>query len=203
MRAIIVCGGDCPPELLPQRSADTYIIAADSGLKHLQRAGIAPDLVIGDFDSLGYTPEGAEVLPTHKDDTDLIAAARCAISAGAQELVFYGALGGARFSHSLAAVQALGFAAEQGAGASLVDARCTVRVLRGERRYPAGTRGLLSVFALTGAACVTLRGLEYPLERHTLTPLFPLGVSNAFTGAEAVITVHSGTVILVEEPGAT
>ena len=51
---------------------DDYILAADGGLKHTRKLGIEPNEIIGDFDSLGFTPPGAEVFPVEKDDTDAI-----------------------------------------------------------------------------------------------------------------------------------
>ena len=33
-----------------------YVIAADAGLNHCRKYGIIPDLVLGDFDSLGEEP---------------------------------------------------------------------------------------------------------------------------------------------------
>ncbi len=200
MRAVIVCGGDFSPELLPERREYDLWIAADSGLKALQGCGAQPDLIIGDFDSLGYVPEGAQVLPVRKDDTDLMAAVRLALARGASDFLLLGALGGRRFSHSLAAMQTLGFLAEAGAGAVLLDSRCRITVLRnGTLRFPAGRQGLISVFALSGAVRVTLEGLSYPLQDHVLTPAFPLGVSNAFTGQSAAIHAQGGSVLVVEE----
>ena len=71
-RAIIVGGGAFSPALLPAREAGDLLIAADSGYRQLQAAGVEPDLCIGDWDSLGAVPQGREVvtLPVAKDDTD-------------------------------------------------------------------------------------------------------------------------------------
>lgn len=198
-RAIIVCGGDFSPALLPERRETDLVIAADSGYSALQSAGWEPDLTIGDFDSLGFVPEGAQVLPVRKDDTDLMAACREALSRGCREFLLFGTLGGARFSHSVAALQTLGFLAEHGVQAAIVDSRCTVRVLRdAARHYGPEMRGHLSVLALTEAT-VTLTGLNYNLPPTRLTPAFPLGVSNAFVGREAEIAVSGGTVLIIEE----
>lgn len=49
------------------------VIAVDGGFTSLADVGCAPDLAIGDFDSLGYVPEGVEVLvfPPEKDASDM------------------------------------------------------------------------------------------------------------------------------------
>lgn len=68
------------------------VIAADAGLRYLRAAGINPDSVIGDFDSLGSVPEGGKVtvLPAEKDVTDMYAAAEAGVAAGYTEFKFYG-----------------------------------------------------------------------------------------------------------------
>ena len=67
----IVGGGDFFG-IRPTGEGD-FIIAADKGLLYLQNLGITPNLVIGDFDSLGHTPNGRNiiVLPCEKNDTDI------------------------------------------------------------------------------------------------------------------------------------
>ena len=61
----------------PDQGRD-FIIAADAGYRHLQALGIPPDMLIGDFDSLGEVPKGVELLrfPVMKDDTDLMLAVK-------------------------------------------------------------------------------------------------------------------------------
>ena len=97
----IVCAGDFDAGLLPASQPGDLLIAADAGLMHLQRAGRAPDLCVGDFDSLGSIPDGCPVirLPVMKDETDMAAARRIALERGYRTLEFHGVLGGARFSH--------------------------------------------------------------------------------------------------------
>ena len=60
------------------------IIAVDGGLKRLRQAGIVPDLIAGDFDSLGFKPETGKLLclPVEKDVTDSYAAAMSAADGG-------------------------------------------------------------------------------------------------------------------------
>ena len=49
-----------------------YVIAADAGYEYCTENCIIPDLVLGDFDSLGKAPKHPNVmqLPVEKDDTD-------------------------------------------------------------------------------------------------------------------------------------
>lgn len=202
-RCLVVCGGDFDVSLLPPLEEGDLLVAADSGLSPLLAAGLRPSLCIGDFDSLGHIPSGFPVLqlPVRKDDTDLVAACRECLRRGYRDFLLFGTLGGRRFSHSLAAVQTLAWLNEQQAAAEIVDSRGRLSLLGpGERRFPPGRRDIISIFAYGGEAVLSLRGLSYPLDRYTLTPGFPLGVSNALTGEAAIITVHEGRILLVEEP---
>ena len=202
-RCIIVGGGDFSPALLPERAPGDLLLAADSGFVALESMGVSPDICIGDFDSLGAPPDFEHIirLPVEKDDTDLVAAARLGLERGYRHFTLLGALGGKRFSHSLAAVQTLCWLTGQGARGELLSPGCRIAAVSNETIcYPASARGSISAFAAGDSAVVTLRGLKYPLERHRLSGFFPLGVSNSFTGAAASITVHEGVIITVEEP---
>ncbi|MGI6240222.1 MAG: thiamine diphosphokinase [Christensenellales bacterium] len=176
------------------------IIAADAGYLELARRGIRPDLVVGDFDSLGDPPADVEILryPPMKDDTDMLIAVRAGLARGFARFLLYGALGG-RIDHTLANLQTLLFIAEQGARGALVGADESVAAVRnGEIAFPAHARGTISVFCMGEAAKgVTLEGLLFPLENHTLNPSYPIGVSNAFTDAPARVRVREGALLVV------
>ena len=66
------------------------LIAADGGYAYLQ--GQKPDLVVGDFDSLGYVPEGVQIIrhPVQKDDTEMLLAVREGLKRGYRKFVLYG-----------------------------------------------------------------------------------------------------------------
>ena len=68
----IVGAGPCGEIRFRPQTGD-YVIAADGGLKHLEKAGIHADMVVGDFDTLGYEPEHENVvrLQVMKDWTAL------------------------------------------------------------------------------------------------------------------------------------
>ena len=182
-------------------SAGDLVIAADAGVLHLERLGVKPGIVLGDFDSLGRVPDypDVEVSPVRKDDTDSMLAARRALELGCNRLLFFGCLGGRRLDHSLANVQALAWCAARGAEAYLVGEGCCLTALAGGEslRFDSRYSGDFSVFCLgEDALGVTERGLSYGLEGARLSAAFPLGVSNSFTGESARVSVESGTLIL-------
>ena len=180
-------------------SEEDLVIAADGGLLHMQKAGLIPDVILGDFDSLGYVPEGANVFPVEKDDTDAMLAVRLGLRKGLREFLLYGSLDGPRLDHTVANFQTLQYLADHGAWGYLIGLEYIVTVVKcGSLRFPAGKSGTVSVFCMgADARGVCLKGLYYPLEGGTLTAGFPLGVSNHFTGDPAEISVQEGSLLVM------
>lgn len=182
---------------IPDRA---FVIAADGGLMALKKAGISPNLIMGDFDSLGSVPEGENVVfhRPEKDDTDTMLAVRRALDMGSETIVIYGGMGG-RFDHSIANLQTLHYIANRGAEGYLIGCGsvCTV-IKNGGIGFGTGMRGTLSVFSLSGtSAGVDLRGVKYPLTDHILTSEYPLGVSNEFIGLPASVSVKNGALTVI------
>ena len=201
MEPICYIVGAAPSEALPAPREGDFLIAADRGYEALRAAGLAPDLIMGDFDSLGYTPEGANVLSHSpiKDDTDLLLAIRWAMERGWRRFVIYGALGGRRLDQTVASFQTLRFLADHGAKGRLVGDGWNVALLQNAAlRFPSAASGWLSLF-VSGeeARGVTLRGLKYELTDAALTCGMPLGVSNEFLGCEARIAVADGALFVL------
>mgnify|MGYP004574164115 FL=1 len=190
--------GALPTTHLPQKQPGDLLIAADKGWEQL--GGQTPDLVVGDFDSLGYVPQNAPVLrhPVRKDDTDSLLAVREGLSRGYRQFVLLGASGG-RLDHTLANIQVLLFLAERGAHGFLQGERDCAAVVCGGTLRLRGGQGRVSVFALDRTVTgVTLAGLDYPLDGAALTDSFPIGVSNAFLpGQEARITAEQGRLLVL------
>lgn len=195
---VIFCAAEFDAPARPLEK-DDYIIAADGGLKHTRKLGIEPNETIGDFDSLGFTPPGAEIFPVEKDDTDAMLAVRRGLELGYREFLLYGSLDGPRLDHTVANFQTLQFLADRGAVGYLVGNRSIVTVVKnGSIAFPAGLSGNLSVFCMgADARGVTERGLYYTLEDGVLTSGFPLGVSNHFTGEPAHISVRDGSLLVI------
>ena len=195
---VIFCAAEFDELATPLASGD-YVLAADGGLAHVQKLGLTPNGIIGDFDSLGFVPTGAEVFPVEKDDTDAMLAARKGLELGFRDFLFYGSLDGPRLDHTIANFQTLQFLADHDARGYLVGKDYIITVVKKETiRFEAGAEGILSAFCLgPDAHGVTLEGLYYPLQDGTLTSGFPLGVSNHFTGQAASITVTGGSLLVM------
>ena len=193
---VIFCAAEFDKLLEPVGPAD-YLLAADGGLRYLNQLNLKPQGILGDFDSLGYTPEGAEVFPVEKDDTDAMLAARKGLELGYREFLFYGALDGPRLDHTVANFQTLQFLADHGAAGYLVGREYLVTVVKNETvTFSEKAEGIISLFCLgADAKGISIRGLHYELEDGTLTPGFPLGVSNHFTGKAAVVEVKDGSLL--------
>lgn len=174
------------------------VIAADSGYAHL--GDIRADLVVGDFDSLGYVPAGEQIVrhPAEKDDTDTMLAARIGLARGYRAFLLLGGVGG-RLDHTLANIQTLAFLRKNGARAALLGDGETITLIQDEAlRFRAGLAGTISVFSYGASATgVCERGLAYALHDATLTDTNPLGVSNAFTGEAAEVRVRQGRLVVL------
>jgi len=195
-RCFIVGAGDYSGGV-PKRG--DFIIAADGGYTALVSRGITPDLVVGDFDSLGGVPDHPNIIqsPAEKDDTDMMLAIKQGIKRGCRTFIIDGALGG-RLDHTLANIQLLTYLAQNGArGVLLGRDICITALKNGAAGFNADASGCISVFSAGGkAGGVTLEGLKYPLAEATLSSDYPVGVSNEFIGAPARISVSDGVIIV-------
>lgn len=176
------------------------VIAADAGYLLCQRLAIAPDLVLGDFDSMPE-PKGVPVrrVPAEKDDTDAMLALKTGLEAGRKEFYLYGFTGGKRLDHTLANLQSLLFLRRAGARGFLYGDDFVWTAIENEaltlRREVEW--GLFSAFCLGDEARgVDEAGFQYPLQDARLTAAFPLGVSNHFVEPEATVSVRKGALLV-------
>lgn len=201
---IVVGAGEFTKEgLLPE--AEDFVIAADAGYLSLKQIGLEPDLLVGDFDSLGQPPEDIPLLrfPAEKDDTDMGLALETGYERGFRAFLIYGG-GGGRVDHFLANLQSMGGLSARGAQVRMVCPGYQVlAVTEGNLTLPPRKPGtLVSVFCHgERAEGVTLKGLKFPLSKATLTCNRPLGVSNEVACGEACVTVEKGTLLVVVYDG--
>ena len=178
-----------------------FVIAADGGWRVCRELDITPDLLLGDFDSLGEVPDFGHILrlPVEKDDTDMVRAVKEGLAKGEKEFHLLGGMGGRRTDHTLANMQTLAYIARHGGRGWLYGSgeRFTAICDGGEIMLPAKKSGILSVFCLgADAERVTIQGAQYPLTDAALTADFPLGVSNHFTGKAVRVAVRRGCLLI-------
>ena len=207
MRTVIYTGGtvyDAYVEEKPQKG--DLVITADAGYLTATRMGICPDVMVGDFDTMGEpkVPDGVECvrLPTEKALTDTQYALELAIERGTTELVIVGGLEG-RLDHtlSLLAIPERTYKRrERRIHTVLTNGKNRVRFVQNSGVIL--TRGQYRYFSLIAAdervRGVTLEGYKYPLKKAELNRTHQWAVSNEIVGNCALIEIRRGGVWVIE-----
>lgn len=194
----VIGAGELP--LLYIKKQNSLIIAADGGFKKLGDTN--PDIIVGDFDSLGFAPKGDNVisLPVKKDLTDMQYAVELGVKLGCETFVIFGGTGG-RPDHTFANYALLGLIAEKGLTGYLIgDGHIVTAICNNAMSLPNRESGTVSVFSVTTVSKgVTIKGLEYTLNDAELHFNNSLGVSNSFIGIQNEISVKDGTLLIMWE----
>ena len=222
-KAHIVCGGpvceNSKDKFGFETEPDDIVIAADSGYASCLEAGVEPDLLVADFDSLeGGRPDNPVCpvieLPCKKDDTDLAACLKEGLERGYRSFNIRRALGGDT-GHSIAAIRCLGWLREQGAYGKVCGCCQSAAIItpqdglvelgqiapgclvsHPQLELPVGTR--VSVFAYAGdASGVCEQDMEWELNDATIAADDHFGVSNTVAGAHPAVSVAQGRLLVV------
>ncbi len=197
---VIVGGGDLDAALLNRFAKDgAMIVGADGGADAALAAGVTPDLVIGDLDSLSdvsaWQQRTRVIRIAEQETTDF---EKCLYSVSAPVTLALG-MTGKRFDHTLAALHAVTrYGGER--RIILVDGVDVALSLSGgfDIDLPADTR--VSVYPLERVDFAGSEGLAYPLTGLTLMPGLRTGTSNRALGGPVRIRTapeSSGVYLLV------
>lgn len=177
------------------RSAD-IILCADSGILHAEKIGVVPDVWVGDLDSVDEKHECVDFvkLPTEKDDTDTMSAARILVEKGVTSVRMFGCTG-TRLDHTYANLFVLKFLLDNGVKATIEDEHNKVFLLPcGKHSVDAQCGCFLSLLPFCCEVNgLRISGVKYPLNDHTLCDSFPLGVSNQIINKRCEIEFKNGT----------
>jgi thiamine pyrophosphokinase len=207
MDALLVTGGDAPPlSRLESRLAEFGLVcAADSGLDTLVAWGIAPDIIVGDMDSVS-SPSLVErfplakliIEPRDKDLTDTELGISALFARGATRVVLAGG-GGGRLDHLLA-IRAI--FERRGPGRRPCEwhsAREALYLVEEGRSLELNARAgcTVSVFPLAvGAAGMRSTGLKWPLDGLRWGP-GDSGVSNLALDGPFRVAAGMGDLLVV------
>lgn len=204
-RVVLLAGGSPPTEhrLRGEMARARVLVCADGGTRAAWAAGLTPDLVTGDLDSLpGWArerlPEGVLHRDPGADDNDLEKAVRQVFrrwGASAEIAILGAGESEGRTDHALANI-----------GVLLAEPHRRMQWVDGAGRMVALRSGRLTVEDLVGAtlsilpwslhgAVVSEVGVHYPLDEERLY-LGGRGVSNVIGDESAVVEVHEGVALV-------
>lgn len=206
MKTCLIIGAapyDTLPTLSDELLNNSYVVAADGGLKTAIKHGIHVDHFIGDMDSLGdkYLPANlsSTILPIEKDYSDVHTAVMNSLQNGYRDFLFIGCTGG-RIDHSLANIALLENLDRHGAKGIILDRQNKILFLSSGKitleRDP--NYAFISIIPLDEKVYgVTLYGMKYPLIKATLSRDIPISISNEALEGTVSITIESGRVLII------
>lgn len=209
-RVAVIAGGDLTNMELDFIHPETdFIITADAGAIRLEKAGIVPDLAVGDFDTAGtfymerLRKKGVRVLslPEEKAVTDMHFALSCAVKQKPEEILILGALGGARFDHTLANVGLLEWLDEQGIKAAIIHRTNRLRLMTGPGKtiFSAIDFKYVSLIPVSKIVSgIKTDGFKYKLANEALYRGETRGISNELVKVPAVVAIQDGICLVVE-----
>jgi thiamine pyrophosphokinase len=220
---LVIADGDVAPRARLDASWPGWdegvaaVVAADGGYARAVALGFAPDVLVGDMDSLAADQAAAAEaagavirrFPPDKDESDTELALVEAMALGATRLTVLGAFGGPRLDHALANVWLLAHPRLAAADLVLLDGAARARLMTapgpdgGQVTQPLPGRlgATVSLLPFGGdAEGVTTHGLRYPLRDEPLRVGPARGLSNVRVAGDAAIDLRRGRLLVVELP---
>lgn len=189
---VIVGGGTVDVPLLQRLAeAGAHLVGADGGGDAIHGAGLVPEAIIGDIDSLGdpagWGPRTRLIRIAEQETTDF---EKVLYSTSAPVTIALGVTG-KRFDHTLAALDAVARYAPS-RRIILVD-ECDIALpLAGRFDFSVEPGARVSVHPLTPTRFARSQGLRYPLDGLLLAPGVRTGTSNEATGTRIAIAPQDG-----------
>ncbi len=204
-KALLICNGENHSALLKQLAQEAdFILAADAGAEAARRAGVRPDAVIGDLDSVSPRtrkkwPETAFIQVPRQDNTDFEKALDWLVLQKFDSCLVAGSTG-RRLDFTLGNfLSARPYAKKinlcfRGIGWSVCP-------LTKSRLFSARPGARLSLLPLSACRGLTLRGVKYPVQNRTWRPGQNSGLwlSNQATARRVQIQIASGFLLVYLE----
>ena len=201
MTTLLVCNGEPPSRDLLRRmlTRADRLVAADGGANAVRMAGLVPDLILGDLDSVtAATRRAFARVPTiripSQDNTDLEKALDHCSAEGDTAMIIAGATG-RRLDMTLANLSVCWHYLPDMDICFVGDDWYAVPIT-GTRAFKAPSGTTVSLIPFGPASGVTLRGLRFPLVEGTFRT-GDVAVSNVVSGHKFSITVRHGRLLVL------
>lgn len=207
MKALVISGGKPPSqELIYEELKDSsLLIAVDSGANVLYNLGIAPDLILGDFDSIDkevleyFKAKDADIVkyPPEKDFTDSEIAINLLIERNYHEIVLLGCTG-SRMDHFLGNLGLLKKCLLCKVKATIKDDNNSIFITDRPLILKGKPKQIISFQAFgEEVSDFTIKNARYPLNNYNLKIGDPLTVSNEFIEGPMTIEFEKGYVLVI------
>ena len=187
---ILVGNGACDLTQL-SKSPKGKVIAVDGGLRHVLKAGLTPNAVIGDMDSVELSElqaAGQNVAVYKSDDQDTTDFEKALLALEAPLCLAYGFLG-LRIDHMLACLSVLARFTDRHK-VILVGADDVVYVTKGPFSMHLSAGARLSLWPITPVKFAASSGLVWPVDGLTLAPDGQVATSNKMKEDWLSVTPH-------------
>jgi thiamine pyrophosphokinase len=203
-KALIILNGNQPPlELVQQfwNQVDCRV-CADGAANYLKEYDLAPDIIIGDFDSISPDfsstfPDAQIIKDPDQNSTDAEKALNFCVQEGFLDIAILGALG-RRLDHTLYNVSLLKTFKNKTESIIIYSQEDKIVLIDSEHVFNETTGTRISLLPVYGDATnVVTRGLKYPLAGETLKFGIFSSPSNEFENDEATIKIGKGDLLAV------
>ena len=190
------------PRVTKKLSAQAdYVLATDGGADKALRAGITPDGIIGDLDSVSTRTKKQLakrlISVSTQENTDLEKALRWAVKHHFSRITLVGFLGG-RWDFSIGNLLALAKWANK-IDIALAGDHWRIIPLVKTTSFTCKPHKRVSLIPLKNCTDVTVTGMLYPLTHAQLTPGITRTLSNQTTGSKFSVSLKQGTLLVYYE----
>lgn len=206
MKALIVANGTINNIniLKTVKKEYDFILAVDGGTNHCIRAGIFPDLIIGDLDSISeetlkIAKENnipTEEFPVKKDSTDTELSIDYLISKGFKDITLAGVIG-SRMDHTLGNILLLTKLNENDIKGKIIDGNNIIYLVEEKLTLQRKEDTYISIIPISNSGInISLKGFEYELKEREVKFASSFCISNKIIEEEGMIRVHEGKALV-------
>ncbi|BEP29461.1 thiamine diphosphokinase [Helicovermis profundi] len=185
---------------------NAFVISVDGGIFHMDKLGLIPNIILGDFDSINDDESifekysGADVIRynSKKDFTDTELAIRKALDLGAEKLYLVGCTG-ERLDHTLANIFLLDFIENSGGKGYIIDSNNRIECLSSNKiNLKFQENEFLSIIPIsTYIEKIEISGMKYDLSKKNIKFGSTLMISNEKASKTPYLNVYGGKVLVI------